>query len=66
MGARMAHDLRIGIDVSDGQIADPGTRDRAIEAVDVRRIGYQRIEAIGRVVVPMSQLATIVESDRRE
>ncbi len=66
MRARMPYDLRVRVNVGDGDVAEARTRDRAVEVVDIRRIGDQRIEAVGRVVVPMRKLAAAIETNGRE
>jgi hypothetical protein len=62
----MPHDLRIGIHVSDSDVTEPGTRNRPIEGTHVRRVRDQGIEAVRGVIVPVIQLASLIETNRRK
>jgi hypothetical protein len=60
--ARVPHDLRVGVDLGERQVADRGARDAAVESADVYRIGYQRRESLAGAVVPVRELATRIQT----
>jgi hypothetical protein len=66
MGARVPHDLGIGIDVGDSDVTEPGTCKRAIEGAHVRRVRNQRIETVCGVIVPVIKLASLIEANGRK
>jgi hypothetical protein len=66
VGARVPDDLGIGIDVSDRDVSERCTCNRAIKGAHVRRVRDQGIEAVRGVIVPVIKLASLIEANRRK